>query len=116
MGCRAGERWARHGRREKWKVFAMLKKRSALLILAVVMAMIVPTAALAGNGNNANEKSASNTAEVTLLHTNDFHGNLETDYKARGGSAYMAAIINDVRSSVGESNVALLDAGDVYFA
>ena len=92
----------------------MLTRRSALLILVVVLAMIIPTAALAGNGK---QKPSENTiAEVTLLHTNDFHGRLETDYKARGGSAYIAAIVNDVRSSVGAKNVALLDAGDVYFA
>ena len=90
----------------------MLKRRSALLILAMVLALIVPTAALAG----PKEKPSSSTAEVTVLHTNDFHGRLETDYKYRGGSAYMASIINDIRSEVGEENVALVDAGDVYFA
>ncbi|MEA2002496.1 MAG: 5'-nucleotidase C-terminal domain-containing protein [Actinomycetota bacterium] len=92
----------------------MFGKRGALLILALVLAMIAPTAALAGNGNGAN--GAENVAEVTLLHTNDFHGRLATDYKGRGGSAYMAAIINDIRDAAGEENVALLDAGDVYFA
>ena len=90
----------------------MLTKRSALLVLIMVLALIVPTAALAGDGNGAN----GDTAEVTLLHTNDFHGRLETDYKGRGGSAYMASIIGDIRSSLGEENVALLSAGDVFFA
>jgi 5'-nucleotidase len=78
----------------------------------MVLALIIPTAALAG----PKEKPASSTAEVTVLHTNDFHGRLETDYKYRGGSAYMASIINDIRAEVGEENVALVDAGDVYFA
>jgi 2',3'-cyclic-nucleotide 2'-phosphodiesterase (5'-nucleotidase family) len=50
------------------------------------------------------------------LHTNDFHGRLETDYRGRGGSAYMASVINDIRAAKGEENVALMDAGDVYFA
>jgi|GEM_PF-321371 len=53
-------------------------------------------------------------AEITILHTNDFHGYLETDYRGRGGSAYMAGKINEIRAEVGEENVALLDAGDVY--
>ena len=95
----------------------MLTKRSALLILVMVIALIIPTAALAGNrkgGGAANGDGA--VAEVTLLHTNDFHGRLETDYASRGGSAYMASIINGIRDSVGDENVALLDAGDVYFA
>jgi 2',3'-cyclic-nucleotide 2'-phosphodiesterase (5'-nucleotidase family) len=50
------------------------------------------------------------------LHTNDFHGRLETDYRGRGGSAYISDKVNDIRAAVGEENVALLDAGDVYFA
>ncbi|MCL1599703.1 MAG: 5'-nucleotidase C-terminal domain-containing protein [Actinomycetia bacterium] len=90
----------------------MLTRRSAFLIVAMVLALIIPTAALAG----PKEKPAGSTAEVTVLHTNDFHGRLETDYKYRGGSAYMASIINDIRAEVGEENVALVDAGDVYFA
>ena len=53
-------------------------------------------------------------AEFTILHTNDFHGYLETDYRGRGGSAYMAGKLNDIRAEVGEDNVFLLDAGDVY--
>ncbi|MEN8114720.1 MAG: 5'-nucleotidase C-terminal domain-containing protein, partial [Actinomycetota bacterium] len=90
----------------------MANRRSALLVLIVVLTMIVPVMALAGNGEVMN----GDTAEVTLLHTNDFHGRLETDYKARGGSAYMASIINGIRDDVGEENVALMSAGDVFFA
>ena len=52
---------------------------------------------------------------VTLLHTNDFHGQLQPDSRGRGGSAYIAAKANAIRSEIGESKVALLDAGDVYF-
>ncbi|MCP4167256.1 MAG: hypothetical protein GY759_15410, partial [Chloroflexi bacterium] len=44
----------------------------------------------------------------------DFHGNLETDYKGRGGSAFMATVISEVRDEVGANNVILADAGDVY--
>jgi 2',3'-cyclic-nucleotide 2'-phosphodiesterase (5'-nucleotidase family) len=54
-------------------------------------------------------------ATFTLLHTNDFHGNLESDYKGRGGSAYMAGVIDDVRAEEGEDNVLLVDAGDAFF-
>jgi 2',3'-cyclic-nucleotide 2'-phosphodiesterase (5'-nucleotidase family) len=93
----------------------MRTRRRALLILAVVVAMVTPTAALAGN-ETEHWGSHGDTAEVTLLHTNDFHGRLETDYRGRGGSAYLARAINKVRWSEGRRNVALLDAGDVYFA
>jgi 5'-nucleotidase/UDP-sugar diphosphatase len=61
-------------------------------------------------------KQASLPKQITILHTNDFHGQLETDYRGRGGSAYMAGKINEIRSAVGADNVALMDAGDVYFA
>ena len=96
----------------------MLTKRSALLVLIMVIALIIPTAALAGNkkGGGAANGAGDAIAEVTLLHTNDFHGRLETDYRGRGGSAYMASIINGIRDAAGEENVALLDAGDEYFA
>ena len=53
-------------------------------------------------------------AQITILHTNDFHGNLEADSGGRGGSAYMAGVINNIRDEVGGENVILLDAGDVY--
>ncbi len=53
--------------------------------------------------------------QVTLLHTNDFHGYLEGYTTGRGGSAYIAGQVNEIRAAVGAENVALLDAGDVYF-
>jgi len=58
--------------------------------------------------------ASSAVVTITILHTNDFHGYLESDYKGRGGSAYMATVINDIRTAKGEENVVLLDAGDVY--
>ncbi len=73
-------------------------------IVVVILALIVPTS-VSGQGATA--------VQVTLLHTNDFHGRLETDYKGRGGSAYIASVVNDIRAAAGEENVALLDGGDV---
>jgi 2',3'-cyclic-nucleotide 2'-phosphodiesterase (5'-nucleotidase family) len=55
-------------------------------------------------------------AEITLLHTNDFHGRIEADYAGRGGSANIAGVINSIEAEVGEDRVVLMDAGDVYFA
>jgi 2',3'-cyclic-nucleotide 2'-phosphodiesterase (5'-nucleotidase family) len=86
----------------------MSKKLLKLTILVVIIAMIIPTAVFGKGGNNI--------VQATLLHTNDFHGRLETDYKGRGGSAYLSSVINDIRAAAGEENVVLLDAGDVYFA
>ncbi|NIM93345.1 MAG: hypothetical protein GTO18_06505 [Anaerolineales bacterium] len=86
----------------------MSKRTHRFAILVIIMALIVPTSVFG--------QSVEDTVQITLLHTNDFHGRLETDYKGRGGSAYMASVINDIRAAVGEENVALMDAGDVYFA
>ncbi len=51
----------------------------------------------------------------TILHTNDFHGNLEQNSgnsTSNPGMARVAKVINDVRTAVGADNVLLLDAGD----
>ena len=86
----------------------MSKRIFKLTILVIILAMIIPTSVLG--------QSSNDVVQATLLHTNDFHGRLETDYKGRGGSAYMASVINDIRAAAGEENVVLLDAGDEFFA
>ncbi|GEM_PF-1277893 len=48
---------------------------------------------------------------VTILHTNDFHGNLEAS-GSNPGIARVAQVVKDVRADVGAENVLLLDAGD----
>ncbi len=87
-------------------------RRGKLLIVAVIVAMFIPTAALA----KPPAVQAAHDVEITLLHTNDFHGRLEADSSGRGGSANIAGVVNSIRAEVGAGNVALLDAGDVYFA
>ena len=84
----------------------MSKKTVLLVIMIIGMTMIIPSLAL----------GQSSTAQATLLHTNDFHGRLETDYAGRGGSAYMATKLAEIRTALGDENVVLMDAGDEYFA
>jgi 5'-nucleotidase len=84
----------------------MSKKSFTLMILVLFTAMIIPTLAFGD----------SHIVNGTLLHTNDFHGRLETDSSGRGGSAYISDKVNDIRAAVGSENVLLLDAGDEYFA
>jgi 5'-nucleotidase/UDP-sugar diphosphatase len=86
----------------------MSTKIVRLTILVVILALIVPTSVFA--------QDPAGVVQVTLLHTNDFHGRLEPDSSNRGGSANMAGVIDRIRAAVGEENVALVDAGDVYFA
>ncbi len=47
----------------------------------------------------------------TILHTNDFHGQLEAS-GSNPGHARVATVVNDVRTAVGAANVLLVDAGD----
>jgi 2',3'-cyclic-nucleotide 2'-phosphodiesterase (5'-nucleotidase family) len=86
----------------------MSNKTFRLPILVVFAALIILAF--------ASVQADSHIVNATLLHTNDFHGRLETDYKGRGGSAYISDKVNDIRDAVGEENVLLLDAGDEYFA
>jgi 5'-nucleotidase/UDP-sugar diphosphatase len=83
----------------------MSKKFNIIMILVIVLVLVIPTTV-----------SGSSPIHVTLLHTNDFHGRIEPDSSGRGGSANIAGEINRIRAAVGAENVALLDAGDVYFA
>ena len=48
----------------------------------------------------------------TILHTNDFHGQLEPS-GSNPGAARVAQKIQDIRAAVGDSSVLLLDAGDM---
>ena len=84
----------------------MSKRTFTLLVLVLLLSLIVPVAA---SGKNQ-------VVQATLLHTNDFHGRLETDSSHRGGAAYVSAKANQIRDEVGEENVLLLDAGDEFFA
>ena len=84
-----------------------MKKLTTVISLLLVLALILPATVLA---------KAPDTVNITILHTNDFHGRLEPDSSGRGGSANIAGAINRIRAEVGDENVALLDAGDIYFA
>jgi 5'-nucleotidase / UDP-sugar diphosphatase len=48
----------------------------------------------------------------TIVHTNDFHGNLEPA-GSNPGAARTAQKIADVRTAVGDENLLVLDAGDI---
>ena len=54
---------------------------------------------------------AAGTVNFTILHTNDFHGQLQAS-GSNPGLARVAAVVNGVRSSVGAGNVLTVDAGD----
>ncbi|MCP4308585.1 MAG: hypothetical protein GY788_27655 [bacterium] len=95
----------------------MRNRLRRLLVVGMVMAMIIPAAASASDSDSVEHwNRQSQVAEITLVHTNDFHGRLETDYKGRGGSANVAGVVDAIEDEVGRRNVVMLDAGDAYFA
>ncbi len=53
----------------------------------------------------------ASTTTFTILHTNDFHGQLEPA-GSNPGIARVATVVKDVESTVGSDNVLLVDAGD----
>ncbi|HSL43112.1 MAG TPA: 5'-nucleotidase C-terminal domain-containing protein [Anaerolineales bacterium] len=85
------------------KIFS--RPMTVLVTLALLFSLFSTTAGAAPN------LVPSSPVSFTILHTNDFHGQLEP---ASGipGSARVANFVNSVRTSMGEANVLLVDAGD----
>jgi 2',3'-cyclic-nucleotide 2'-phosphodiesterase (5'-nucleotidase family) len=81
----------------------MTRKFNFLLALMLILSLAVPA-------TTASALPAATTT-FTILHTNDFHGQLEPS-GSNPGMARVAAVVNDVRATAGADNVLLLDAGD----
>ncbi len=76
-----------------------------LVVLVVLFSQIITTAGAA-------PKALTSPVTFTILHTNDFHGQLEPS-GSNPGAARVAQKIADVRAAVGDQNVLALDAGDM---
>ena len=74
------------------------------MLLVIVLSMAIPVSV-------STQPVYAASLTFTILHTNDFHGQLEAS-GSNPGMARVAAVVNDVRSSVGAGNVLLVDAGD----
>ena len=84
-------------------------RRSRPILLLVTAALLVSAVAAPASA------APASPVTFTILHTNDFHGNLE--WKSGGsssnpGSGRVAAYVNSVRAAVGEAKTLLVDAGD----
>ncbi len=82
-----------------------------LLVVILGASGAAPTA-LAQPSRQPLATDPSAVVTITVLHTNDFHGNLELA-GSNPGMARVAKVVNDVRAAVGPDNVALVDAGDI---
>ena len=81
----------------------MTRSRSILLLVAgALLASAVAAPASA---------APASPVTFTILHTNDFHGQLEP-VGSNPGSARVAQVVNDIRASVGAASTLLVDAGD----
>ncbi len=87
----------------------MTNKIYKLLTLLIVLSVALPLSILVPTSNVSGAQTQSVT--ITILHHNDFHGQLEAS-GSNPGLARLANTVENVRSSVGAGNVLLVDAGD----
>jgi 2',3'-cyclic-nucleotide 2'-phosphodiesterase (5'-nucleotidase family) len=81
-------------------------RRCGFVAIATLVGLAIPVLDTAGPA------AAADPISFTILHTNDFHGNLEAA-GSNPGAARVAHVVNDVRDAVGPENVLLLDGGDI---
>jgi 2',3'-cyclic-nucleotide 2'-phosphodiesterase/3'-nucleotidase/5'-nucleotidase len=86
----------------------MNKRIKSLFVLILILSMVFSFTAMTRPQYVAR---ADPGITFTILHTNDFHGQLEAS-GSNPGMARVAAVVNDIRSTVGPNNVLLVDAGD----
>ncbi len=79
-----------------------MKKASTCFLMCSLVSFLFSTYALS---------APSVPVTFTILHTNDFHGQLEPS-GSNPGMARVAQVVNTIRSAKGASNVLLVDAGD----
>ncbi len=93
-----------------FKENAMLNpKFRRVTTMAVVLVILLSLFTTAASAKPAQLPASPIT--FTILHTNDFHGQLESS-GSNPGAARVATVVNGVRASVGATNVLLVDAGD----
>jgi 2',3'-cyclic-nucleotide 2'-phosphodiesterase (5'-nucleotidase family) len=86
------------------------KKTHKVLTIIVTLVMIFSMLFTPGAVPSA-QAAPSVPVTFTILHTNDFHGQLESS-GSNPGMARVATIVNGVRTAKGAANVLLVDAGD----
>lgn len=90
-----------------------MRKRGfvTFLTLIALIAITIPQGVI-GAGQGQSTSGADATVTFTILHTNDFHGNLQLA-GSNPGMARLAQKVIDVRAEVGAENVLLFDGGDI---
>ena len=84
-------------------------RRATTMMVVLVMVLSLFTTAVSAKPQQA----PTSPVTFTILHTNDFHGQLDSSLSSSNpGSARVQTILNQVRSQVGASNVLVADVGD----
>lgn len=86
-------------------------RRKTRRSLFVIVTLIFVLSLLPFTASATSPQSVSVPVTFTILHTNDFHGQLEAS-GSNPGMARVAYVVNDIRTAVGESKVLLMDVGD----
>lgn len=89
----------------------MTHKLYKLIILIAAVSILIPTSIITP-GSKVNAAPPS-PVTFTILHNNDFHGQLEAS-GSNPGLARLANKVNSIRTAVGAGNVLLLDDGDEF--
>jgi 2',3'-cyclic-nucleotide 2'-phosphodiesterase (5'-nucleotidase family) len=90
-----------------------MKMNTSRRVLTVVISLAILFSLFASAVQAAPAAAPVAPVAFTILHTNDFHGQLDSSLSASNpGSARIATIVNGVRTSLGAANVLLADVGD----
>lgn len=79
--------------------------------LSVVIVVMMLLSVVGGSAFAAPAAAPAAPISFAILHTNDFHGQLEAS-GSNPGMARVSAVVNDARTALGAANVLLVDAGD----
>lgn len=87
----------------------MYNKTQRVMTIMVILATLLSLFSTKVTAAPAQQSSGPVT--ITILHTNDFHGQLEPS-GSNPGMARVAYVVNQIRSAKGAENVLLVDDGD----
>jgi 2',3'-cyclic-nucleotide 2'-phosphodiesterase (5'-nucleotidase family) len=84
-------------------------RRATMLVVVLVTLLSLFTTAVSAKP----QQVPASPVTFTILHTNDFHGQLDSSLSSSNpGSARIQTILNQVRTQVGAGNVLVADVGD----
>jgi len=87
-------------------------KRTLLLGLLVAMGTAITLCPSSGQPQDQPQTRPADAVQLTILHVNDTHGQLETKGNS-GGIARLATKLDDIRTACSDQPVLLLHAGDI---